>query len=47
MRLTSATTSVRPQPASPTPLALRKPIRSQKEMLSAMAQASRFLRLAR
>ncbi len=47
MKLTVATTSVRPQPASPTPPALRKPIRSQKETLLAMAQAPWFRRLAR
>ena len=42
-----ATNSVRPQPASPTPLALRKPSASQMELCSAMAQAPWLRRLAR
>ena len=47
MKLTAATARVRPQPASATPLLLRKPSRSQMEMPDAMGQLSRFLRLAR
>ena len=47
MKETMATKSVRPQPASPTPLALRKPIASQIESLSAIGQAPWLRRLAR